>query len=253
MRKKVIMIVMVLGVVVLFSSFASISSAAQTAGLTLSLSRDFGYAGFNNDIQGLFSITVQGPSGLERVEYYLDSTKLGESQNPPFRLQFTTDSYALGWHKLTAVGYMTDGRALNSNSITVEFVPAKSSLGVILPILAVVLLAVLAASLIPLLSGRKLARLTPGSERSYGVGGGAVCPRCDRPFPLTIFSMHVGSQKLARCPFCGKWSFVHAEALDVLRRAEKDEIDKSEPLGPVARETEADTMNKDIDESKYQD
>ena len=36
--------------------------------LELRLSRDWGYGGFNNDIQGRFSYRTEGPDTLERVE-----------------------------------------------------------------------------------------------------------------------------------------------------------------------------------------
>ena len=60
-------------------SLAIISAvSAQGEELTLSLSRDFGYGGFNGDIQGTFSVKASGPANLERVQFFLDETLLGE-------------------------------------------------------------------------------------------------------------------------------------------------------------------------------
>ena len=183
-------------IVTFASLFAFTTAFAQTEGLILRLSRDFGYGGFNNDIQGLFSMKVTGPADLVRVVFYIDSTAIGEVTQAPFNLQFNTDNYPLGQHKLSAVGYSTSGQEYSSNVIIVNFVPASSSTKVILPILVVVFGAILLSFIIPIGDGKgKTQNLPLGAERKYGLGGG-ICPKCHRPFALPIFQYEPGIFKI---------------------------------------------------------
>jgi hypothetical protein len=234
-------------------SIAAISvTLAQTEQLTLRLSRDWGYGGFNNDIQGLFSMRVKGPADLIRVEYYIDGKKIGEVDQLPFNLQFTTDDYPLGFHTLSAIGYSKDGNEYRSIEIQENFVPKQSSTKVILPILGIILLAVLISTLAPLLLRRgKHLSLPLGSERTYGAGGGGICPNCHRPFALPFMSAHLGFSRLAVCPFCGKWGLVRLESIGKLREAEKAELESARIEKPVAI-TDEQKLAKEIDESKYQ-
>ena len=199
---------------------------AQTADqLQLGLSRDFGYGGFGNDIQGLFSMKIKNPpSNLVKVDFYIDSTSIGEDTQAPFSLQFNTDSYPLGSHALSAVGYTSDGQQISSNTITAQFVPASAGtqavLKIVLPIIGLVVLMVLASFGLPLIFNKgKLASLPPGAARNYGIGGGAICPKCGRPFPLRLWFINLGTSKIDRCPYCGKWSLLHRSSLAELRAA----------------------------------
>jgi len=226
--------------------------SAQTEQLALKMSRDWGYGGFNGDIEGLFSMRVTGPADLARVEYYIDNIKLGEVSETPFNLQFTTDNYPLGIHRLYAVGYSTSGQEYRSNVISANFVPKQSSTKIILPLLGVILVAILLSTLVPLLATRgKRLSLPPGAERKYGAGGGGICPNCHRPFALPFFSAHLGFSKLAACPFCGKWSLVRIESLGKLREAEKAELQWAKPEQPSEIPQE-EKLSKELDDSKYQ-
>jgi hypothetical protein len=225
---------------------------AQTDQLILKMSRDWGYGGFNGDIQGLFSMRVTGPSGLMRVEYYIDNTKIGEVNQSPFNLQFTTDDHPLGSHMLYAIGYSISGQEYRSNVISANFVPKQSSTKIILPVMGVILAAILLSTLLPLLVRRgKRLNIPLGSERVYDAGGGTICPNCHRPFTLPLFSAHLGFSRLAACPFCGKWSLVRIESIDKLREAEKAELEWVKPERPAII-PEEDKLRKEIDDSKYQ-
>ncbi len=81
---------------------------AQEEGLTLRLRRDFGSA-VGVQIRGTFSYHVTGPANLERVVFLLDGEPIGEDREPPFRLQFRTESYETGLRTLSAVGYTSRG------------------------------------------------------------------------------------------------------------------------------------------------
>jgi len=237
---------------------ANTALAQSTNQLELGLSRDFGYGGFGNDIQGLFTLKVKNPpQNLAKVEFYIDTTLMGEDTQAPFSLQFNTDSYPLGAHTLSAVGYTSDGQQIDSNKIQAQFVPASAGTSSVLKIVGAIfgllLLMVLVAVGFPLIFSKgKLSHLPLGAQRSYGIGGGAVCPKCGRPFPLRLWFINLGLSKIDRCPFCGKWSFVRPRSLSELRDAEAAELAQAQPETPIIGESEADKLKKEIDDSRFQ-
>ncbi len=222
---------------------------AQAEQLNLSLSRDFGYGGFDGDIQGLFSMSASGPKDLNRVVFYIDTTSIGQASQAPFRIQFNTDNYPLGRHTLSAAGYSSGGQEYRSNVITANFVPASQSMKVVLPILGIILGVVLISAIISIVTGRKVRNLAPGSPRQYPIGG-AVCPRCRRPFAFHLISMHVMGSKFDRCPYCGKWSFLRGASQADLRAAEQAELEGAG--GKVPETSDDDKLKKELDDSKYQ-
>jgi hypothetical protein len=239
-----------------FISLLIVSTAfAQGEGLTLKLSRDFGYGGFNNDIQGTFSMKVTGPDNLARVEFYIDATMIGEVTQAPFNLQFVTDNYPLGTHSLSAVGFTADGQELRSNTISANFVSAsegnKATAGFLIPVLVVVAAALLLSALVPLLTGRKKKDLAPGTPRQYTLGGG-ICPRCGRPFPFNFLALKLGFGRVDRCPYCGRYGFVRSVSMDKLRKAEQAELENAKATLAVPETSEEDKLRKDLDNSKYE-
>lgn len=249
---SILLIVFMLTTVIV--SYALAQSANQ---LELGLSRDFGYGGFGNDIQGLFTMRINNPpENLARVEFFIDSTSMGEDTQSPFSLQFNTDSYALGAHTLSAIGYTSDGEEINSNNIQVQFVPASTGtqtiIKIVVPILGLILLIGAISVFLPLLLNKgKMSSLSLGAQRNYGIGGGAICPKCGRPFPLRLWWIHVGFSKIDRCPFCGKWSFVRTQSLSDLRAAEAAELSQAQPGTAVLGETEAEKLKKELDDSRF--
>lgn len=238
----------------ILSILFAVAAFAQSHELTLRTSRDFGYGGLNNDIQGLFSMKVTGPADLVRVVFYIDSDAIGEVTQAPFNLQFNTDNYPLGQHNLSAVGFSSSGQQYSSNVITRNFVSSsegnKAALQIVIPVIVIVFGAILLSFVVPLITGRgKIKNLPLGAERNYGAGGG-ICPKCHRPFALPLFSMNLGLSKLARCPYCGKWSVVRIQSIAKLHEAEQAELawGKAE----VVEETEEEKLRREIDESKYQ-
>jgi DNA-directed RNA polymerase subunit RPC12/RpoP len=236
------------------------SVSAQTSDqLQLGMSRDFGYGGFGNDIQGLFTIKVKNPpANLAKVDFYIDTTLMGEVTQTPFSLQFNTDSYPLGNHSLSARGFTTDGTEISSTIIQANFVPASAGtsmiLKIVLPIVGLlVVIGVLSLALPLILNKGKLSALPLGAQRNYGIGGGTICPKCERPFPLRLWFINLGASKIDRCPYCGKWSMVRPRPLAELRAAEQAEISSSQPIAPVVGETDAEKLKKELDDSRYQD
>jgi hypothetical protein len=225
--------------------------------LILRLNRDFGYGGMGNDIQGFFSMEIRNPPvDLARVEFTIDGQLLAEDTEAPFKIQFSTDSYALGEHILSAVGYTANGDALHSNDFSMKFVSAEAgwqaALKIIGPILALLLGVILLTFITPYLFGRKQGSIPPGAPRNYGIKGGAICPRCSRPFALRVLSLNLGPfHKLDRCPHCGKWAIQRRRSLDELRAAEAAEIDSGGEYIPEV--SAADKLRKDLEDSRYQD
>jgi hypothetical protein len=227
--------------------------SAQVEELTLSLSRDFGYGGINGDIQGTFSVKASGPANLERVQFFLDETLLGEDTEAPFAIQFVTDNYPTGAHVFSAVGFTTDGKQIGSKSINAVFVSKEegsaAALKMIVPILAVVFGAMAISAITAMVNVRKGKKLPAGAARSYSFGGG-ICPKCKRPFGFQLLGIHMFGRKLTPCPHCGKWSVVKRASMNDLHAAELAELDTEKAQIPEASDEEK--LRKELDNSKYQ-
>lgn len=243
---------MVLAMVLVVGLTAATAAVAQDEGLTLKLSRDWGYGGFGGEIQGTFSMRVSGPEYLARVEFYIDDLKIGEVTSAPYNLQFVTDNYPLGAHSLHAIGYTADGQELRSRAIDVTFVPASKGtefiVRTVVPILGIILGAVLVAFIVSMVTGRKLKNLPPGTPRSYPLGGG-ICPKCGRPSALQFLGLNVLAGKFQRCPYCGRWSIFRRASPAQLRAAEEAELAAAGADVPAPSAEEK--LKKELDDSKY--
>ncbi|UYN90758.1 MAG: hypothetical protein KIT08_05850 [Anaerolineales bacterium] len=221
---------------------------AQETGLILSMSRDFGYAGFGSDIEGLFSLRASGPSDLQRVDFYIEDELIGSVAEEPYRVQFTTKDYEPGERTMYALGYLSDGSQLRSNEFTRIFLSAEQARGkmleLVFPILGIVLVVTLVTTVVPALFGRG-----KPVRGKYGMSGGAVCPKCDLPFPLRFFSFNMGARKFERCPHCGKWSMVRRASKEDLAAAEARWAALDAPGQPAPRDSRQDEQ---IDNSRYE-
>jgi hypothetical protein len=240
--------------------FAAHPALAQNGEeLRLRLNRDFGYASFGgNQIQGTFSMTITGPQDVARVVFYLDDQILGEDTEAPFSLRFVTDNYALGVHTLQAIGTTADGRELRSNVIRTEFVASGQGMDMAARIIGITFGVIFGGMALAFLFSNVLGKgkktdLPLGAPRRYGVLGGAICPKCNRPFAVHVYSIKLVVARFDRCPYCGKWSFIHRASHEELKRAEAAELEWASPDQKVAAEkTEADLL-KDLEDSRYQD
>jgi hypothetical protein len=235
-------------------SLAIISAAsAQGEELTLGLSKDFGSGGFNGDIQGTFTVKASGPVNLERVQFFLDDTLLGEDPESPFAIQFITDNYPTGAHVFTAVGFTTDGKEIGSKTISAVFVSKEegsaASLKMIVPILAVVFGAMVISAITSMVNMRKGKKLPAGAARSYSFGGG-ICPKCKRPFGFQLLGIHMFGRKLTPCPHCGKWSVVKRATMSELHAAELAELDTEK--AQIHEASDEEKLRKELDDSRYQ-
>jgi len=121
---------------------------------------------------------------------------------------------------------------------------------------AIIVLVVFAIRLAPLVFSRNRphTHLPLGAPRDYGLAGGAVCPRCHRPSPFGLLTLNVGlGTKVARCPFCGKWSVVHRLSLAELRAAEAAELAEAQAGQPVFHKSEAEKTKEALDDSRFTD
>ena len=230
----------------------------QAEPLQIRLNRDWGYSSGTGKVQGTFSIRSSGPEDLSRVVFYLDDQILGEVSEPPYNLRFNTDVYPLGAHKIHAAGYTNTGAELSSDVIKVEFVTAGEGwqfvMNIILPIGVIILIAVGLSVGIPLITGKgKKEKLPPGAPRNYGYYGGAICPKCDRPFSRHIYGLNLGTHKFDRCPYCGKWSLVRRASKGELDAAEAAEIDAAQAGAFTPEVSEEDQLRQQLDESRYED
>ena len=104
------------------------------------------------------------------------------------------------------------------------------------------------------LSRKKTINLPLGAARDYGIAGGAICPKCHRPFSLSLVDIKIGfGSKLTRCPYCGKWSVLHRLSIEELRAAEAAELADAQPSQPVHEKSEADKLKEMAEESRFTD
>lgn len=236
------------GILLLALLVATRPARAQDETLTLGLSRDFGYAGFSSDIEGLFSLSAQGPANLTRVNFYFNDEIVFSDDEAPFRFQFTTKDYSPGEYRLYAIGVTSDGTELRSNEFVRVFLSADEArgktIGLVIPILLIVGVVSLASIGLPLLFGRGKPQLG-----KYGISGGAVCPKCGLPFPIHMLSFHAGFNNLERCPHCGKWVWVRKAKKEDLAAAEARWSGAGPSSAPVQSKEEQ--VRRQIDESRY--
>lgn len=249
--------------VLLLLAALALPAAAQTSTpeFRLDLNRDFGY-GAGANVRGNFSARLHGElDTVAEVVYYIDGEELGRSAENPFRVKFITSTYSDGWHDLWAVVTTVDGRSVETERMRMNFVSAEyqsQSLGRIFGILLPLLLIITAVG--ALLQGRAMRgdnALPPGTPRSYGWMGGAICPRCQRPFPIHMWSLSMMVGRLDRCDNCGKWSLVRRAPPEILAAAERAEAAaarRSEGSIPAAApESAEDALKRRLDESRYSD
>jgi len=139
---------------------------AQASELRLSLHKDWGYSA-GGQVQGLFTLLVRGPQDMVSVRFDLDGEEIATLTQPPFALQFNTDKYPTGWHKLSATARTSSERTLASNVINVEFVSAEQGWQVtqriMIPLLVIIVGVILISTLGQfLLTGRGNAVLNRG-------------------------------------------------------------------------------------------
>jgi len=228
-----------------FVALLTIPARAQET-LTLGLNKNFGFA-WGNQIQGNFTVRADGPADLVHVVFLIDSRPVGEATQAPFQVAFHTGSFSLGEHALSAMGETVGGDRLSTDTLHLEFVSpdvgAQFALRLMGPLLALLAVVMLVATVGPMLFGR--ATFRPGL---YGAAGGTVCPRCRLPFSRHVLSPNLMFGKLERCPHCGRVGLVGRASADELAAAEVRLTSEGAPPPPVS---EAEQLSRQIEDSRY--
>jgi hypothetical protein len=226
------------------------SALAQDEELALRLTRDWGY-GAGGQIQGNFSLRVNGPDDIVKVDFIIDGEIVHTVSEPPFRYQFHTNDFAPGVHSMTAVGYKADGAPVYGTEFVRQFLSAdeakSSTMKIIVPILAIVGIVTLVGALAPALMMRGK-EFKPGN---YGAAGGTVCPRCTFPYSRNVLAPNLLVGKLQRCPHCGKWAIVARASQAELQAAE--ERWAREGTSTVETPSEEERMRQMLDDSRFDD
>ena len=254
-QRKVSLTLLISGIMLLIGVISA--NAQSEDGLTLRLTRNFGYSSGGGDIQGNFTLSVSGPDDLSRVVFFIDDAVMAEVTAPPFEYQFSTGNYPDGIHILRAVGYTAGGAELHSNEQRRRFLSAEeagqNTLKIVLPLFGVVFGLMLFSYLLPTILGRGKRHTLPlGAPRSYGVLGGAICPKCGRHFGMHIWGLNMVMGKFDRCPYCGKWSIVRRASQEALRAAEITELKRTGETQTTAPSDEEDLM-RELEDSRYRD
>ncbi len=241
--------------IIISIAFAPLTYIQQDGStLTLSIRRDWGYGGFNGEIQGTFSLRVSGPEDLTRVDYFMDESPMASVDTAPFSFQFHTDNLPPGTHIFSAAGFLSDGSEVQSNQISRTIVTSEVAgeftRGIIAPILTIVFIAVLLSAVLPLLTGRRGGTFMVGQ---YGIAGGAVCPRCALPYSRHYLSMNLFTGKLERCPHCAKWAVVRRASAADWRAAEARYREQEGQGALEAKPDDSEGLRRQLDDSRYED
>jgi len=230
---------------------------AQASELTLSVRRNVGYNG-GAQIQGSFRMEASGPENLTSVTFKVDETVVGTVAQSPFKINFNTDDYGLGWHDLTATAQTADGRTLVAETRHLEFVSEAKSwkaagqiAGPMLGLLGGLVVVGLLMALVPTLTGKR-SNLPLGVARNYGLLGGGLCSKCQRPFALHWWALNASLVgKFDRCDHCGKWGVVRRASPEQLRAAEAAELQQAQPDAPLPEMSPAEKLKRQLDDSRF--
>lgn len=227
----------------------SVVYAQEPPPLTLRLNRDFG-SSFGTRISGTFSARVNAPDEVVRVAFFIDDTQIGVDSEAPFRLQFRTSTYGLGIHTIQAIGYTQGGEELASNQLQREFISSSSgisqALWIVIPLLIISL------------GGRYISSRIANNDRR-GTGkptidgplGGTICPKCNKPFAIHLWSLRLVTVRGDRCPHCGKWSIVHRMPSDVLN-ASLDAMEAVDATDSPLDDSDDSDLQQKLDDSRFE-
>ncbi len=248
----------VLGLLSGLSGSIKTAFAQTNTEFQLAVHRDFGYGG-GDQIQGQFTLEAVGPETLTSATFTIDDQLMGTVTTAPFKLPLNTDKYPHGWHTLGLTGKTSDGQTLTAAPKRFEFVDASAgvtagfqiAVRIIVPVVALLAL-VLAIQFVPTLLGKRKT-LPLGATRRYGLKGGAICPKCGRPFSIHLTSLNALTGYLDYCDHCGKWSFIKRATPEQLAEAERAEVKQAVPESPIVEETAEEKLQRQIEESRYVD
>lgn len=237
---------------VLAISFTSVT--AQESPYSLRLTRDWGY-GQGADINGRVSLSVRGDAAqIQEVTFMMDGEVMEVAVASPFKLQFDTNNFDPGLHRLTAEVLTISGEMHTTNAIASNFVEkgaANQSILRTLLILGGVVLVSQGLQFLMRKNAKKGVKVGESGKTQYGAFGGSVCPNCGQPFQRYPLGLNLGGHRLQICPHCKK--------LVAAQRAKPQELEaaelrfRSEATDPTDPQTDLQQKQKDYDDSKYTD
>ena len=230
---------------------------AQQDDFRLGVNRTFGYSS-GDQIRGTFNLYITGSTNIKSVQYLIDGKPIATATSAPFNSSIQTSDFPIGYHDLSATIETTDGRTVTVPARKFEFVSADQEssgvLHIIIPILGIVLAVVLLGfGAQVFLFKNKFAKTPPGTTRNYGLRGGAICPRCHRPYSIHLWALNALTYRLDRCDYCGKWAFIRPVSREALRAAEQNELASFNNNAPIIEKTEEEKLREMLDKSKYSD
>jgi len=223
---------------------------AQESPFTLRMVRDWGY-GNGTDINGRMSLSVKGDQAqIQQVTFFIDGEVMASVTSAPFKLQFDTNNFESGMHRLTAEVKTIAGETYTTNGLVSNFVEKgaanQSTLKILLLVGGIVAVS-MGIQFLMQKNANKNPKYDENGRIQYGVWGAAVCPSCGQPFNRSFLGINLVGVRLERCPHCGK--------LVAARRASPLEIEranqKTQPEEPqkFVEKLEED----DLDESRFVD
>jgi Zn ribbon nucleic-acid-binding protein len=220
-------------------------------------------AGFNNgsSIRGTFSAGIVGTEDtIQSVTFLVDGQVMSEVTGAPFKTRFETGDYGYGWHELSAQVHLKDGQTVLTAVRKFNFVSSEEESAqmqrLILPVIGGVVGVMVIGIGIQVLVMRKRPNvsLPLGAARKYGFYGGAICPKCQRPFSLHWWSFRLlPLRRFDRCDYCGQWALQHTAGRDQLAAAEQAELVMGQPQMPVTEKSPEEKLRDMVDQSKYTD
>jgi hypothetical protein len=250
---------LLLGLVFSFLLGLVASPVMAQSNFTLNVHRNIGYSS-GSQIRGSFNMAVVGPNNIKSATFMIDGQTMKVIAAAPFSFDFNTSDYPFGWHDLSANILTTDGQTLTTTVRRFEFATSEEETAairnIVVPMVGGLLVVILIVVGVQVLFFRNKTKtnLPLGAPRNYGITGGAVCPKCHRPFPLSLLSLNIGlGTKFTRCVFCGKWSMVRRASLAELRAAESAELAEAQPGTPIHEKSEAEKLKEMLDNSRFTD
>ncbi|HOZ38240.1 MAG TPA: hypothetical protein PLH64_05775 [Anaerolineaceae bacterium] len=247
--KKRIILLFVLAIVFALSYSAVL---AQDSPFSLRIMRDWGY-GNGADINGRMSLSIKGEQAqIQQVTFFMDGEVMATVSADPFKVQFDTNNYDPGVHRMTAEVKTTSGETYSTNALVSNFVEkgeANQDMLKILLLVGGIAVASIGIQFFMQKNANKNTKYDENGRVQYGIWGGAVCPRCAQPFSRSFLGINLVGVRLERCPHCGK--------LVAARRASPDQLDTAErrfravPNEQPPVKSELEKKQESYDDSKY--
>lgn len=250
MKKRIILLLLLAFALAL--SYTAV--LAQESPFSLRIMRDWGY-GNGTDINGRMSLSIKGEQALiQQVTFLMDGEVMATVTAEPFKVQFDTNTYEPGVHRMTAEVKTTSGETYSTNALVSNFLEkGETNQNMFKMLVLVGGIAVLSIGIQFFM--QKNTNQNPKYDENgrvqYGVFGGAVCPRCAQPFSRSFLGINLVGVRLERCPHCGKLVAARRASPDQLEMAERRSC--PEIVEQASVKSDAEKKQEDYDDSKYTD